>query len=139
MWVDIVFEHPFEQETLRRALAAAFEVESAQVEVLEAAAAGPTGAPVSAVVEEVEGDFQWLVSVSVEPALERPLLPALMGIANDTMVRALAPEIGADDPFWMLLVAPHREPTRVELDVDDYDVAEFCLAGPPPPERCAVV
>ena len=33
--------------------------------------------------------------------------------------------------------APHREPTRVELDVDDYDVAEFCLAGSPPPERCA--
>jgi hypothetical protein len=128
---DLVFERPFPPEVLRAALADLCGVVASRVEVVSTLDDAHAESTVSAVVQTVEGDFRWLVSVMCDPSRLPPMIEVAKALSTAMGARLLVGDDTVPDPNAVLLVSPGIQPASALLDADSLERGEFSLALPP--------
>lgn len=123
-WQDILLEQRFDQATLKRALAAAFDVSSDSVSVVDSIEEAPKGVSVVAEQTSINGDFCCLLSLYVvEELAGRDPVELTRRLCSILNIQALISDDSVN-PYSMLLINNAAEVRPVTLDVESLDQRE---------------
>jgi hypothetical protein len=123
IWQDIALEGQCDQGTLKSALAAAFDVASDDVCVVDSIEKAASTSIV-AVMTSIKGDFRCLLSLYVAEVLaDKDPVEVIGRICSILKVKALISDQSAN-PYSMILINEEAESRPVKLDVESLDQHE---------------
>lgn len=123
-WHDILLEQCFDDITLQRALAQAFDVPSRSVIIVDSIENAPGGVCVVAEKTRTKGDFRCLLSLYVEPTLApKDPVEVTHRLCSNLGIQALISD-QSPNPYSMILVNKTIGARPVALDAESLDVRE---------------
>lgn len=130
--IDIIVQHPVDEDRVRRALAAALHVPGGRVAFIDDISHYPKAgdADVVCVSSQVEGEFTNLLSIQIDRTdLPYETHAQLMQVLGERLgVRYITPDEDDVDPYFMWLISPGGVPRRVGLDTVAFDEGRYVIA-----------